>query len=46
MTRFGCTTCWKLFDDEHIKYWKNKPVCPRFIISMKDCQNQSDLWIK
>jgi len=29
MTRFGCTTCWKLFDDKHIKYWKSKPVCER-----------------
>ena len=27
MTRFGCTTCWKLKDDQEIKFWEDKPVC-------------------
>jgi len=27
MTRFGCTTCFKIKDDSTIKYWDDKPVC-------------------
>lgn len=29
MTKFGCTTCWKIFDDKEIKFWNDKPVCSR-----------------
>ena len=29
MTKFGCTTCWKTFDDKEIKWWDDKPVCSR-----------------
>ena len=29
MTKFGCTTCWKIKDDGNIRYWNDKPVCDR-----------------
>ena len=29
MTKFGCTTCWKIFDDKEIKFCNDKPVCSR-----------------
>ena len=29
MTKFGCTTCWKIKDDREIKWWDDKPVCER-----------------
>ena len=27
MTKFGCTTCWKIKDDKEITYWEDKPTC-------------------
>lgn len=27
MTKFGCTTCWKIKDDKEIKWWEDKPTC-------------------
>ena len=29
MTKFCCTTCCEVFDDEEIKWWNNSQVCSR-----------------